>query len=83
LVADNALPDVGSLSFEAALKQLEEIVTKLERGDVPLEESIEIYERGEALKKHCEALLARAEERVEKIRSQEGKVVGLEPLDAK
>jgi len=82
-VADNALPDVGSLSFEAALKQLEEIVTKLERGDVPLEESIAIYERGEALKKHCEALLARAEERVEKIRSQEGKAVGLEPLDAK
>jgi exodeoxyribonuclease VII small subunit len=80
---DNALPDVGSLSFEAALKQLEEIVTKLERGDVPLEESIAIYERGEALKKHCEALLARAEERVEKIRSQEGKVVGLEPLDTK
>ena len=82
-MADNALPDVGSLSFEAALKQLEEIVTKLERGDVPLEESIAIYERGEALKKHCEALLARAEERVEKIRSQEGKAVGLEPLDAK
>jgi exodeoxyribonuclease VII small subunit len=83
LVSDNTLPDVGSLSFEAALKQLEEIVTKLERGDVPLEESIAIYERGEALKKHCEALLARAEERVEKIRSQEGKAVGLEPLDAK
>ena len=82
-MADNALPDVGSLSFEAALKQLEEIVTKLERGDVPLEESIAIYERGEALKKHCEALLARAEERVEKIRSQEGKAIGLEPLDAK
>ena len=82
-MSDNALPDVGSLSFEAALKQLEEIVTKLERGDVPLEESIAIYERGEALKKHCEALLARAEERVEKIRSQEGKAVGVEPLDAK
>ena len=82
-MSDNVLPDVGSLSFEAALKQLEEIVTKLERGDVPLEESIAIYERGEALKKHCEALLARAEERVEKIRSQEGKAVGLEPLDAK
>ena len=82
-MSDNALPDVGSLSFEAALKQLEEIVTKLERGDVPLEESIAIYERGEALKKHCEALLARAEERVDKIRSQEGKAVGVEPFDAK
>ena len=82
-MAENGLPEVNNLSFEAALKQLEEIVTKLERGDVPLEESIAIYERGEALKKHCEALLARAEERVEKIRSQEGKAIGVEPLDAK
>ena len=82
-MAENALPDVGTLSFEVALKQLEEIVTKLERGDVPLEESIAIYERGEALKKRCEALLAQAEERVEKIRVQEGKAVGTEPFDAK
>jgi exodeoxyribonuclease VII small subunit len=82
-LADNALPDVGTLSFEVALKQLEEIVTKLERGDVALEESIAIYERGEALKKRCEALLAQAEERVEKIRSQEGKAVGVDPFDAK
>ena len=81
-MADAILPDVTNLSFEAALKQLEEIVTKLERGDVPLEESIAIYERGEALKKHCEALLARAEERVEKIKAQEGKAVGVEPFDA-
>jgi exodeoxyribonuclease VII small subunit len=81
-VSENTLPDVGTLSFEVALKQLEEIVTKLERGDVPLEESIAIYERGEALKKRCEALLAQAEERVEKIRAQEGKAVGVEPFDA-
>jgi exodeoxyribonuclease VII small subunit len=47
---DATLPDVATLSFEAALKQLEEIVTKLERGDVPLEESIAIYERGESPK---------------------------------
>ncbi len=82
-MAENGLPEVNNLSFEAALKQLEEIVTKLERGDVPLEESIAIYERGEALKKHCEALLARAEERVEKIRTQEGKAVAVEPFDPK
>jgi exodeoxyribonuclease VII small subunit len=82
MVADNALPDVGTLSFEVALKELEQIVTQLERGDVPLEESIAIYERGEALKKRCEALLAQAEERVEKIRAQEGKAVGVEPFDA-
>jgi exodeoxyribonuclease VII small subunit len=79
---DATLPDVATLSFEAALKQLEEIVTKLERGDVPLEESIAIYERGEALKKRCEALLAQAEERVEKIRVAEGQAAGTEPFDA-
>ncbi len=82
-MAENTLPDVQTLPFEAALKQLEEIVTKLERGDVPLEESIAIYERGEALKKRCEALLAEAEERVERIRTAEGKAVGTEPFDAK
>lgn len=81
-MADAPLPDVASLSFETALKLLEEIVTKLERGDVPLEESIAIYERGEALKRRCEALLAQAEERVEKIRVLEGKAVGTEPFDA-
>jgi exodeoxyribonuclease VII small subunit len=82
-LAEDTLPDVASLSFEAALKQLEEIVAKLERGDVPLEESIAIYERGEALKKRCEFLLNQAEERVEKIRTQEGKAVGTEPFDTK
>ena len=79
---ENSLPDVGTLAFEAALKQLEEIVTKLERGDVPLEESIAIYERGEALKKRCETLLQQAEERVEKIRVSQGKAAGTEPFDA-
>ena len=77
------LPDVGTLSFEVALKQLEEIVSKLERGDVPLEESIAIYERGEALKQRCEALLREAEERVEKIRAVAGKAVGAEPFGDK
>ena len=82
-MAETALPEVAGLNFETALKQLEEIVTKLERGDVPLEESIAIYERGEALKKRCEALLRQAEERVEKIRSADGKAIGTEPFDAK
>jgi exodeoxyribonuclease VII small subunit len=80
-MAEGTLPDVASLSFEAALKELEQIVTKLERGDVPLEESIAIYERGEALKKRCECLLAQAEERVERIRAVGGKAVGTEPFD--
>lgn len=82
-MSESPLPEVQALSFEAAMKQLEEIVTKLERGDVPLEESIAIYERGEALKKRCEALLAEAEERVERIRSSGGRAVGTEPFDPK
>jgi exodeoxyribonuclease VII small subunit len=77
-----ALPDETRLSFEAALRELESIVTSLERGDVALEESITIYERGDALKKRCEALLSQAEERVEKIRAAEGTAIGVEPFDA-
>jgi exodeoxyribonuclease VII small subunit len=82
-LAETTLPDVASLSFETALKELESIVTKLERGDVALEESIAIYERGEKLKQRCETLLREAEERVEKIRVSEGRAVGTEPFDAK
>ena len=71
-----------SLSFEKALAELETIVGHLERGDVPLEESIKIYERGEALKKHCDALLKQAEAKVEKIRTgANGQAIGTEPLD--
>jgi len=74
--------DVSSLSFEKAVEELEAIVSALERGDVALDRSIEIYERGEALKKHCEALLSAAENRIEKIRlDRAGKPQGVEPLD--
>lgn len=74
--------DIAAMSFEQALAALERIVEDLERGDVALEESIRIYERGEALKAHCERLLKAAEDKVEKIRlSREGKPVGVEPLD--
>ncbi len=73
---------IKELSFEAALAELEKIVGALERGDVELEQSIKIYERGEALKNHCAALLGAAESKIEKIRlSREGTVVGVEPLD--
>jgi exodeoxyribonuclease VII small subunit len=73
---------VEELTFEKALAELEAIVGKLERGDVPLAESITIYERGEALKNRCAALLKEAEARVEKIRlSPAGKPLGIEPLD--
>ena len=75
--------DIKALSFEAALAQLEEIVGKLESGRAPRAESIAIYERGEALKAHCEALLKTAEARIEKITlSREGKPLGTAPLDA-
>ncbi|MBB4303899.1 exodeoxyribonuclease VII small subunit [Rhodobium orientis] len=74
--------DIAAMSFEKALAELETIVEKLERGDVPLAESIAIYERGEALKKHCDALLKAAEAKVEKIRTDgDGNPVGTEPLD--
>jgi exodeoxyribonuclease VII small subunit len=74
--------DVAELSFEEALGELEAIVEKLERGDVPLEQSIESYERGEALKKRCETLLRSAEMRVEKVRLRADRTPdGLEPLD--
>ena len=78
--------DIESLwldAFEEALAALERIVDDLERGDVPLDQSIRIYERGEALKAHCEKLLKAAEDKVEKIRlSREGKPTGTEPLDS-
>ena len=75
--------DVNTLSFEAALAQLEENVGKLESGRAPLAESIAIYERGEALKAHCETLLRTAEARIEKITlSRDGRPTGTEPLDA-
>jgi exodeoxyribonuclease VII small subunit len=73
---------IADLPFEKALAELETIVGRLERGDVPLEESIAIYERGEALKLRCEALLKLAEARIERITlSAQGKPVGTTPLD--
>ena len=81
-MAETEQVEVAGLSFEQALAELEKIVGRLERGDVPLEESIAIYERGEILKKHCETLLGQAEERVEKIRvGRDGKAAGAEPFD--
>lgn len=61
------LPDIAALSFEQALAELEKIVGELESGQAPLEKSIEIYERGAALKAHCEKKLEAARLRVEKI----------------
>jgi exodeoxyribonuclease VII small subunit len=80
--AKNQNVDVAALPFEKALAELESIVQRLEKGDVALEESIQIYERGDALKRRCEVLLREAEARVEKItRDAAGRAVGTEPLD--
>ncbi len=74
--------DITAMNFEKALAELETIVVKLESGKVDLEESIKIYERGEALRKHCEAKLAEAEARIEKITlSPQGKPIGVTKLD--
>jgi exodeoxyribonuclease VII small subunit len=81
-MAEATHDDVKTLSFEKALAELESIVQRLEKGDVPLEESVAIYERGEILKRRCEELLRQAEARVEKITlDASGKPTGTEPLD--
>lgn len=82
-MADDPHADIKAMSFEQALAELETIVGKLESGQAPLQESIAIYERGEALKSHCEALLKTAEARIEKITlSRDGTPAGTEPLDS-
>jgi exodeoxyribonuclease VII small subunit len=81
-MAENNNSDIQALPFESAMTELESIIKKLEGGQVPLEESVQIYERGEALKRRCEELLRQAEARVEKITlDASGKPTGTEPLD--
>ena len=72
---------LDELSFEAALKELESIVSRLEQGEVDLEDSIALYERGQTLKSHCEKKLKAAESRLEKIVLGAGGSVSTEPLD--
>ncbi len=72
---------VADLSFEQALKELEEIVRGLEEGDTSLDASIDAYERGALLKKHCEEKLAQARARVDKITLSQDGAVGVEPAD--
>ena len=81
-MAENTHVDVRKLSFERAIEELESIVKRLEDGKVPLEESVTIYERGEALKRRCDELLRQAEARVDKITTDSsGQATGTEPLD--
>ncbi|MBC7985324.1 MAG: exodeoxyribonuclease VII small subunit [Sphingomonadaceae bacterium] len=79
----NHTEDVAALSFEDALRQLEEIVHRLETGDAPLDESIALYARGDRLRAHCEARLKSAQARIEKIQldadDRPAGVVALDP----
>ena len=72
----------ASMNFEDALRALEDVVRKLESGDVALDDSISLYERGEALRKHCQARLDMAQVRIDKIvAGPDGAVVGTRPFD--
>lgn len=72
---------VAAMSFEEAMAALEQVVGALEKGEVPLEQSIALYERGAALKAHCAEKLRAAEAKVELIRVREGQAVGTTPAD--
>ncbi len=74
---------VAEMSFEDAMKELEAVVSRLESGDVPLADSIALYERGAALKAHCQKKLAEAEEKVAQITLDgEGNPKGTTPVDS-
>ena len=73
----------SDLSFEDALKRLEEIVRTLEKGEAPLDQSIELYQEGDRLKRHCEARLKAAQARIEQIAfGADGQPSGVKPFDA-
>lgn len=80
---DTSGQDLSGLTFEDALRALEEVVRKLESGEVPLDESISLYERGEQLRRHCQARLDAAQARIEKIVSApDGRAASTVPFDA-
>ncbi|MCL4676465.1 MAG: exodeoxyribonuclease VII small subunit [Pararhodobacter sp.] len=75
---------VAEMSFEEALKELEQVVGQLESGTVELEKSIDIYDRGAQLKKHCESKLSQAQARIEQITlAENGQPEGTQPFDAR
>ena len=74
--------EIAAMSFEQALKALEEVVRKLEAGEVPLDESIDLYERGEKLRQHCQKRLDAAQARIETIvAGPNGKAAGTRPFE--
>lgn len=72
---------VSEMSFEQAMAALEQVVSALEKGEVPLDQSIALYQRGADLRAHCAAKLRDAEEKVELIRVAEGRAVGTTPVE--
>ena len=77
------MKEIAEMTFEEALAELESVVTRLERGDVALDDSIALYERGAALRKRCQDKLAEAEEKVSRITLGDGgQPTGTQPFDA-
>ena len=76
------MSDIAALSFEDALKALEDVVRKLESGEAPLDQSIELYARGDRLRKHCQTRLDAAQTRIEAIvADREGNAASTRPFD--
>jgi exodeoxyribonuclease VII small subunit len=71
MAKDEKKNDIGKMSFEEAIKELTDIVGKIEQGKIPLQDSLEQYEKGIALIKHCKGILEKAEKRIEKISKEE------------
>ena len=75
--------DISAMSFEQALAALEDVVRQLERGDVPLDQSIALYEHGEKLRAACQGRLDAAQARIERIvTGAGGMATGTQPFDA-
>jgi exodeoxyribonuclease VII small subunit len=80
---DESIPDIAAMTFEEALRALEDVVRRLEGGEVPLDESIGLYERGEQLRRHCQARLDAAQARIDKIvAGPDGRASATVPFDA-
>jgi len=71
MAKDEKKNDIGKMSFEEAIRELTDIVGKIEQGKIPLQDSLEQYEKGMALIKHCKGILEKAEKRIEKISKEE------------
>jgi exodeoxyribonuclease VII small subunit len=78
----NTPTDIAALSFEEALKALEDVVRRLESGEAPLDESIALYARGDGLRAHCQARLDAAQARIEAVvADRDGQATGTRPFD--